>query len=41
MTKKNYIQPRLDVAVMTPHAALMGTSPIQQVNQQNGQPIQL
>ena len=41
MTKKNYIQPRLDIAVITPHAALMGTSAVQQVNQQNGEDIQL
>ena len=41
MTKKNYTQPRLDISVMTPYAALIGISPVQQVNQQNGENIQL
>lgn len=36
MTKKNYIQPRLDIAVTAPYATLMGTSPIRQVKPDYG-----
>jgi len=34
--KKNYIQPRLDIALMTPHAALLGTSAVQQTKTDYG-----